>query len=355
MPRRGCATSVGRGFATNQRQTQPADQLGRLPRKEADLPLIDSEMPAPLRLEPGVLAAPRAEVAAEVEATLSPEPLNVLNTDQERQRQAARLIACGHAANRTGLISEAAAHFFEAYRLEPQRTSSLLSHLSMRLKMGDAELAVACYLRLLETADLGDREWEHIRRKLREANQRVIETSETRAAAVVIQRLARARLARRHLVHRRRRQAAASRLGRAYLDRIWRRGLGAGPLLTHVVLLRLPPPPPPFADPREHDWLGTVVLFAASSPHAPDVSAEALAPFASLSLPTSEPPHTGGALHFVVRPAPAAPSAPAPHLHARHALRPNACPRRHGARAGDEQAWQAANPTPDPDPDPDHR
>ena len=115
-------------------------------------------MPAPLRLAPNLLAAPGRTDSAEVAATLSPEPLNVLNTDGERQRQAVGCVRAGHAANRDGRTAEAAARFFEAYRLEPQRTSSLLSHLSMRLKMGHAELAVACYLQLLETADLSDRE-----------------------------------------------------------------------------------------------------------------------------------------------------------------------------------------------------
>ena len=194
--------------------------------------------------------------AAKVEATCSPSPTFVFNTPAEREQLALRLLTRAHAANKEGDAAQAAALFYEAAQLEPRRTSTLLSHLSMRLKLGEAELVVACYLYLLENRELAPREWEHVRSKLREANQRVVETDDTRRAAVAIQRIARGRLAQQQLVVRRQRSAAARLLTSHWLRRARRLGVGAAALVTQVVLLRLPLPsvpeseaPPPSAAP----------------------------------------------------------------------------------------------------------
>lgn len=262
-------------------------------------------MPPPLKL---FVNTPSSVSSADIDAIVKPEPLHVLNTPQERARQADKLLDRAHAANREGAFEEAASLFFSAVRLQPGRTSSLLSHINMRLKMGEAQLAVACYQRLLETVDLTDREWEHVRSRLREANQGVVETSTTRAAAVGIQRFARGRSARAHVVQRRRRHSAAGVMRRSVLRWLHRIGRGVAPLITWVVVLRFPPckshledrpTAKPDAEP-DYDWVGVTVLASWSAAQSPGLSLASLAPFAALSLPTSDPPHLAGALHFVV-------------------------------------------------------
>ena len=112
-----------------------------------------------------------------IEKMCSPTPTSILNSPQEREQMARRLLMRAHTANREGAFSEAAALFEEAACLEPDNINTLLSHLSMRLKLGDADTVVACYMWLLEHRDLTPKAWEHIRRKLREANQQVVESS----------------------------------------------------------------------------------------------------------------------------------------------------------------------------------
>ena len=135
----------------------------------------------------------------EIESIVFPEATYLLNSPEDRAERATMLIARGHAANRGGDFEAAAALFGEASGLEPQRASTLISYLNMRLKMGDHELAVACYLRCLEDRQLSAKEMEHVRAKLREANRRMVETNEEREAATLITRVARGIATRRGL------------------------------------------------------------------------------------------------------------------------------------------------------------
>ena len=165
----------------------------------------------------------------------------------------------------------------------------------------DAELVVACYLWLLENRDLAPKEWEHVRGKLREANQRVVETDETRVAAMVLQRVGRQQLARYELRRRQQQRSAARLITAVSLRKLQRLGRGATPLATHVVLLRMPLAAvvPGRLESDEHAWRGAEVVAAYThARRSPPVNPEALAPFASLALPASD--HAGCPLAFVL-------------------------------------------------------
>ena len=275
-----------------------------------------------------------------VEAIVFPELAWPWNAPEERTARAAKLISHGHAANQAGDTVAAAALFREASALEPGRCTSLISYLNMRLKLGDAELAVAAYLRTLEGRALSAKEMEHVRGKLREANKLLVETRDERDAASLITRVARGTTTRRGLAGRRRRIAAAVMIQRWMQRWLRAHGLGHAGLVSQVVLLRLPPPRParPCAEPSAtpESSLTTIPTIAASSPSSscasPSAAAAAalsssaaspaaavvlcgcsdvreadegiepasLAPFAALSQPWSGAAHSGGALHFVV-------------------------------------------------------
>jgi len=270
-------------------------------------------MPAAIKL--GALHnAPSSVDPAFVMALCTPQPSCLLNSASEREQMALKTLARAHAANKEGATVKAAALFYEAAQLEPYRTSTLLSHLSMRFKLGEAELVVASYLWLLEHRELTEREWEHVRCKLREVSQRVVETEETRRAAVTIQRIARGRSASTAVLRRRHQNEAARVINRCWLRRRARQrhDLGVAPLVTHVVLLCLPPAlvdynggaPLDEADGEPARCTARQPASVLASYALPNrrhlVSPEALAPFASMALPTSQPPHVGGVLNFVV-------------------------------------------------------
>ena len=114
-------------------------------------------MPAAIKL--GALHnAPSSVDPAFVMALCTPQPSCLLNSASEREQMALKTLARAHAANKEGATVKAAALFYEAAQLEPYRTSTLLSHLSMRFKLGEAELVVASYLWLLEHRELTERE-----------------------------------------------------------------------------------------------------------------------------------------------------------------------------------------------------
>ena len=257
--------------------------------------------------------APSSVDPAKVIALCTPQPSCLLNSASEREQMALKTLARAHAANKEGATAKAAALFYEAAQLEPYRTSTLLSHLSMRFKLGEAELVVACYLWLLEHRELSEREWEHVRCKLREVSQRVVETEETRRAAVAIQRITRGRSASTAVLRRRHQNEAARVINLCWLRRARQRhDLGVAPLVTHVVLLCLPPAfvdyngGTPFDEAdgelaRCTSRQPAIVLASYVLPNRSHlVSPEALAPFASMALPTSQPPHVGGVLNFVL-------------------------------------------------------
>ena len=193
-----------------------------------------------------------------------------------------------------------------------------VSHLNMRLKMGDARFAAAAYLRLLEAADAGERcrppltaaEFEHVRSKLREANRRVAESLRRESAALSIQRVARGRVARTAAVARRQRRSAAKRLQGWWLNWLWTRGRGAEGVVTYAVLLRLAAPPAVStnmtattgdAEPERSAASAAEVLVTVADPlRSPLLKPSALSPFAALALPPAPTSRSSGALPFVI-------------------------------------------------------
>ena len=253
------------------------------------------------------------EDRAFIDSLVFPEPTCVLNAPYERQQKAQLIVKRGHAANEAGDFASAAALFFEASGLEPHRNTSIISHLNMRLKLGQADLAVAAYLRILEGRTLSESEHELVRRKLKEANQVMIDTKDEREAAYRLTRAGRATAARIVVDRRRRRLAAATALQRWAVRRLFRQGLGHAGLVSQVVLLRL-------ARATDKDS-AAIVLADVSDARLGDrlsVAPSALAPFAALALPfsslssnasstvarygasSSSNTHIGGGLHFAV-------------------------------------------------------
>ena len=181
--------------------------------------------------------------AAEVTSICTPSQTYLFNTAAERSKQHDLLVARGLKANNAGSTALAGELFWQACRLEPRRTSTLISYINMRLKQGHTALAAACYLKLMEERELSTRELELVQRKLQEANKAMVEAKEGHTAARAIQCAHRSSRARRLTRERRRVWRAAARLQRAYLRRLEgsRRG-GALPFVEQVSLLRLPPP-----------------------------------------------------------------------------------------------------------------
>ena len=181
--------------------------------------------------------------AAEVAAICAPSQTSLFNTAAERSKQHDLLVARGLKANSSGSTALACELFWQACRLEPRRTSTLISYVNMRLKQGHTALAAACYLKLMEERELSTREWELVQRKLQEANKSMVEAKEGHTAARTIQCAHRAARARSLTRERRCVWRAAARLQRSYLRRLEssRRG-GALPFIEQVSLLRLPPP-----------------------------------------------------------------------------------------------------------------
>ena len=190
---------------------------------------------------------------AVVEATCFPTQSCPFNSASERARRASSLVGQGHSCNRSHDYEAAAAHFLEASRLEPDRAAPLISHLNMRLKLARASgssaelgLCAACYLRLLEARTLEPSEWTMVQSKLRDAQRAMIETRATQHAAATIQAVARGIVGRRRSSVRRERAAAARVVQASVLRRLRRTGCAVhSPLVSQVVLLRLPPPTPP--------------------------------------------------------------------------------------------------------------
>ena len=67
-----------------------------------------------------------------------------------------RLTKQAFAANTAGDTAEAASLFAQASGFDP-RPTTILSHVNMRLKLGECELAAACYERLLAGGTLSDK------------------------------------------------------------------------------------------------------------------------------------------------------------------------------------------------------
>mmetsp|Transcript_45679 Transcript_45679/g.140811 ORF Transcript_45679/g.140811 Transcript_45679/m.140811 type:complete len:334 (-) Transcript_45679:232-1233(-) len=179
----------------------------------------------PVAAPPDDAATPRAEAAARlaeaVEAILRPDGSSpgllgcgLLGAEGLARAEAHNaLFRKGLAANASGDSASAASLLFEAARLDP-RPTTILSHVNMRLKLGESALAAACYSRLLAEGSLTAKARAIAVSKLAEANA-AKEAEEEEAAAA-----------------RRRTPPAAQTASRA----------PPGP--------RAPPPPPPPPPPR---------------------------------------------------------------------------------------------------------
>jgi len=69
-----------------------------------------------------------------------------------------RLTKQAFATNAAGDTAEAASLFAQASGFDP-RPTTILSHVNMRLKLGECELAAACYERLLAGETLSETAW----------------------------------------------------------------------------------------------------------------------------------------------------------------------------------------------------
>ena len=96
--------------------------------------------------------APQMELEDEAEALMAPRPCpKKFSSLAERQAYHDDLVKAGRGANAGGRFDVALARFTTAYPVL-FKSSVLLSLVNMRLKLGEADLAVACYERLLSDA-----------------------------------------------------------------------------------------------------------------------------------------------------------------------------------------------------------
>ena len=79
-----------------------------------------------------------------------------------------RLTKQAFATNAAGDTAEPASLFAQASGFDP-RPTTILSHVNMRLKLGECELAAACYERLLAGETLSENGMVHGRRRHRRA------------------------------------------------------------------------------------------------------------------------------------------------------------------------------------------
>ena len=90
----------------------------------------------------------------------------------EREQEHATLFQKGMTANAAGNLDAACAYFEEAYALL-FRTTTLLSLINMKLKLGEAALAAACYTKVIQSHGTASSPTEMMRltAKLAEARQ----------------------------------------------------------------------------------------------------------------------------------------------------------------------------------------
>ena len=93
-----------------------------------------------------------ADVDDAAERLLNPRPsMKQFASLADREEEHARLFGEGVGANAAGDLNLACECFAEAYALL-FRTATLLSLINMKLKLGEAELAAACYAKVLKTS-----------------------------------------------------------------------------------------------------------------------------------------------------------------------------------------------------------
>ena len=124
----------------------------RMPSHEAGLELAAARL----------LAGEFRVTTAEVDELLRPPQAAIMQTAEERVALHDKLVARGLQANREGAVAKAAGLFWDAWRLDQRKPSTLISMLNMRLKLGHLGVVAAAYLRLLEDGSgvLGERDWE---------------------------------------------------------------------------------------------------------------------------------------------------------------------------------------------------
>jgi hypothetical protein len=261
-----------------------------------------------------LLASEYSVTSAEVDQMLRPKQAGLLQASDERVALHDKLVARGLQANREGAIAKASDLFWEAWRLDQQRVSTLISHLNMRLKLGDFGVAAATYLRLLEDVVLTDRDWQAVQAKLQLANRLLVERKEQLRAVLRLQRTWRQAAARRSADARAREVAAARVLQRRVL-----RARPPPPFVEQVILLRLAPQAVAHATGSAVDtcaggdelrgYAATQVLAFVTARRSDGsgsggaLEPRAVAPFAALGVPTAAAAAEGvgsAPLHFVV-------------------------------------------------------
>jgi len=175
-----------------------------------------------------------AHHTGDADQIVRPARVAVLNTSAQRSEMHDRLSAKGHAANASGAVLDAAELFAQASQIDP-RPATLLSHINMRLKLGQNVLAAACYERLMELGALNEREHAVAEAKLQQAVVGAGYDAQRVMAAHTIGGAGRRMLGRRRSAQ----ILAAGTLQRGVLRWLRLRGLGPLPLVEHVALLRV--------------------------------------------------------------------------------------------------------------------
>ena len=93
-----------------------------------------------------------------VDRIVQPPQRATFNSAAQRAEMHDRLTKQAFAANAAGDTAEAASLFAQASGFDP-RPTTILSHVNMRLKLGECELAVASYERLLAGETLSETAW----------------------------------------------------------------------------------------------------------------------------------------------------------------------------------------------------
>ena len=93
-----------------------------------------------------------------VERIVHPPQRADVDSAAQRAEMHDRLTKQAFAANAAGDTAEAASLFAQASGFDPRRTT-IISHVNMRLKLGECELAAACYERLLAGETLSETAW----------------------------------------------------------------------------------------------------------------------------------------------------------------------------------------------------
>lgn len=145
-----------------------------------------------------------------------------------------RVARQAHSANAAGATADAAALFEQASQLDP-RPATIISHINMRLKLGQNELAAACYQHLMDVCDLSEKQLDIARSKLEEAEAAAAVDAQRVAAAALIGRCARHVVRRRHATS----MHAACVVQRRVLRWLHARGRAPLPLVEHLALLRM--------------------------------------------------------------------------------------------------------------------